>query len=498
MLLPGMLLLAATATAAHAATIKGIAVENLTGFPVARAQVTLIKLGSSGYRTIQSVNTGRPGTFQFNNLADGYYQLLATRPGFAEARAGQSYKGGAGTPIFVEGDQTGVAELRLKRLGLVTGRILDDNSVGLPRVPVSAYTSTLPRRILGTAVSDDLGVYRVTGLPPGNYLIRTGTARIAQYEEVIPTYHPFASINTRDARAVNVTLDNEVRDIDIAPVAGRTLTLEIRITGCVGLAQITVSSDHGRHQVAAACNQDAVTVTGLATGEYEVLAEGEANGQKLAAFAMLQLNNPKQQAILNMTPLPSLHLRVDGSLSPTQAGIRLRRCDLAGEGSIVELTNNPMRIQPGYWQIAARPPGGSAYLSDITFDMRGKRTRNTNRDPDWFEFLLDSEMAQVSVMLASSPASVSGKVKAIGTEAIGAPVHLLPLTPETRRKGNGTRTTYASQDGTFRFDGLPPGSYLVLASLEATELTEEALSGRAQPVTLSEGQSLVLELALAP
>ena len=75
-------------------------------------------------------------------------------------------------------------------------------------------------------------------------------------------------------------------------------------------------------------------------------------------------------------------------------------------------------------------------------------------------------------------------------------MYLVPVTSLTRQRMNGSRTVYAAADGAYGFEGLAPGSYLVLASLETTEDTEEALSGRAQQVTVEEGATVTLDLSL--
>ncbi|BDC48177.1 hypothetical protein F183_A04930 [Bryobacterales bacterium F-183] len=487
--------LLAACTTAFAGGIKGIAVENLTGFPMARANITLVRLEGSAFRTVTSSRTGSNGQFQFLGLADGYYQVIARRPGFAEARAGQSYRGGAGTPIQVQGDPTAFAELRLRRLGAIFGRTLDENRVGLPRVPVSAYTVTLPRRIVATGISDDLGVYRITGLPAGKYFVRSGTAEVDQNFFVAPTYHPFASMTLRDAIPISVDLDSEVRDIDLAPVPGRTAAIAIRVTGCIGVAEVTLSSDQGRKQMPAPCNLDPIQFTNLTPGEYELLVQGEGDQkQKLAAFKSMQVYTSSHLETLNLRPLPKVTFQTTGT-SVTQAGLILRRRDAAGPDTSAQATEvhvNPIQVVPGNWQLTQRPQTGS-YLSEVTFHARQKAAAPP--DPDWFEFSASDDTSNtIQLTFSTSPAKLTGKVK--GSSPIGVPVYLFPTSPQARQRTNGVRTAYIAEDGSYAFVGVAPGPYLVIASLEALELLEDALSGRAQPITLEEGRTATLDLTL--
>lgn len=75
----------------------------------------------------------------FAALEEGYYQLSGVRAGFSEARFGQRRNNGPGLPIFVPRDGLHFVELRLKRFGAITGRVLDENRVGMPGVQVLAY-----------------------------------------------------------------------------------------------------------------------------------------------------------------------------------------------------------------------------------------------------------------------------------------------------------------------------------------------------------------------
>jgi len=483
-------------SAPKAGVIQGIALENLTGLPLARARLSLARLEGNRLKPVATIAASRNGQFVFAALEEGHYQVSGVRAGFAEARFGQRRNNGPGSPIFVPRDGSHFVELRLKRLGAITGRMLDENRVGMPGVPVVAYTTSVPMRIVGSATSDDRGFYRITGLLPSRYFIRTGPAQLEDALNLLPTYYPFTSVVLRDAQPVSVDLDTDTTHMDIQPVPGNLSSLGIHVTGCLGIAQVTLSTDTGRRHANAPCNLGPIRFNGLAPGEYEVLAEGEADRQNLAGFHSVHLDMEREIG-LALRPLHDFALRLTDAagLALRDIGIIARRRDLAGEGPDQVLTGERVQLPPGFWQITARPPA-SHYLSDLKVDAGGYRRARKDPNPEWFEFYLDYSI-RASISLSSQTAQLLGRVTLAGKAAIAAPVYLLPTTPQTRRRMNGLRTTHTDANGNYRFDGLAPGAYVVLSSLDIAEVNEETMgAAQARALTLEEGRTGTQDLEL--
>ena len=59
-----------------------------------------------------------------------------------------------------------------------------------------------------------------------------------------------------------------------------------------------------------------------------------------------------------------------------------------------------------------------------------------------------------------------GIVKTLGDAVTGAPVHLEAYDPVSRRRVMDLQTTRTDLRGAYRFDGLTPGIYRVLATFE--------------------------------
>src|SRR5215467_227612 len=181
------LLLLLLPIALEAAIIRGTVVEHSTGKPLARTQMTLAPLpGTPGPQQAQRTNTY--GAFEFSALPGGAYLLTASRRGFPPVQYGQKNWRAAGAPIVIAEDQTSFLNLRMPRYGAITGTIVDENDVGLPEHEVVAYRNTRPPRLVARAQADDRGIFRIPGLDPGRYLVRT-VGR--QYEDggYLPTFY---------------------------------------------------------------------------------------------------------------------------------------------------------------------------------------------------------------------------------------------------------------------------------------------------------------------
>src|ERR1039457_5904055 len=158
--------------ALHAAIIKGSVVENQTGKALARTLVSITPLpGSAGPTATARTNTY--GMFEFVDLPGGAYLIHAARRGFMTAQYGQKNWRAAGQPGGLGQEPSPFLSIRLARFSSISGAIVDENDVGLPDHEVVAMTNTRPPRMLVKAQADDRGMYRIAGLDPGAYLVRT-------------------------------------------------------------------------------------------------------------------------------------------------------------------------------------------------------------------------------------------------------------------------------------------------------------------------------------
>jgi 5-hydroxyisourate hydrolase-like protein (transthyretin family) len=147
--------------------------------PLRRAQVTLM---STEAPIIKNVFTDAEGRFTVPELPAGRYSLSATKGGYVRMSYGARRHDRPGTPVnLVEGQRLTDLSIRLPRGGVIAGRILDENGGPAAGVQVRLLQYRLQqgeRRLmpaLGGSLmgetTDDRGMYRLYGLPPGEYLV---------------------------------------------------------------------------------------------------------------------------------------------------------------------------------------------------------------------------------------------------------------------------------------------------------------------------------------
>ena len=481
----------ACAAAAHAGVLQGTVFESRSGRPLARARVTLDAAHGSSVDVSAAVLSDSSGQFTFTSLPAGAYLLAARKKGYAPVRFGQRQWNAAGTPIVLDQNGQFRAELRLKRFGVITGEVLDENGLGLSDIAVYAYHAGARLRLTRSGVTDDRGSYRLSGLEPGRYYVRTAPRELEDRRGLLPTFFG-QTAKLEDARVVNVRIEEEVPGVDLEPLPGRLASLTGTLLGS-GPATVRLYGDLVTRD--ARITPGGVFVfDGLAPGNYEVLAESGSGDAVLTAHQRVYVGGGQKVVQLELGPAPKVRIRCEGTsgepLDTRPISIFLRRReDPSGANPQQAVCGGPVALAPGRWELAAAAPP-ELYVASIA---------NAERGPEGYEFTLAARRDhQLVLTFGSNPAIVHGKVTTPdGQQAIGAPVFLYPLDGETRSRTGGIRTARAGQDGTFRIPGIPPGRYEVLSSFQVTDDpgTRWPL-GRGTSLALEEGTEKALDLDL--
>jgi hypothetical protein len=164
------------ATPTGTAVIAGVVVAADTGRPVRRVRLTL---SSTAPDVSLSATTADDGHFKFTELPAGAFTLAASRPGFIDSIFGQRTPGSGrpGTPVqLIDGQKVESLSMPIARGGVITGMVADDRGdpefgaqVRAMRWVLRSGERTLT--VAATATTDDRGIYRATGLLPGDYLV---------------------------------------------------------------------------------------------------------------------------------------------------------------------------------------------------------------------------------------------------------------------------------------------------------------------------------------
>jgi len=205
----------------------------IAGKPAANAVITVTETdlkpdaGESGLRLpIQAkTRTDGDGRYLVGGLVEGRYVVSAMLKAFVAAGFGEPNL--SRTVTLDEGEAREKIDFALIRGGVMTGKVMDDEGAPLVARRVQLYTVDEQGRkgnyrgplVYEMGETDDRGVYRIYGLPPGRYTIsaggegggdpiRGGGGKFAL------TYHPDTT-DEKQARVIEIKEGSEVTDIDI-------------------------------------------------------------------------------------------------------------------------------------------------------------------------------------------------------------------------------------------------------------------------------------------
>ena len=193
------------------------------GKPLPGIIVALSK-GESGTRTkpILKSTTDEDGKYRITNVPAGTYQVSPMAPTFVFYDLS---RGGFGKDLLIgDGEVVDGFDFTMIRGGVITGRVTD--SEGRPVVEefvhLEAVDQSIPLPPGAEAVqSDDRGIYRAFGVPPGKYRVSAalgdaGFGGGARSRTVYRrTFYP-GTTEQAQAKVVDVTEASEANEIDIA------------------------------------------------------------------------------------------------------------------------------------------------------------------------------------------------------------------------------------------------------------------------------------------
>jgi hypothetical protein len=481
----------------HAAVIRGVVVENVSGRPLARSLVVLEPVAGTAGGPL-SVRTNAYGSFEFAPLAAGAYLLTASRRSFATVEYGQKRWKAPGVPILLDEAASTFLTIRLPRFGAIAGTIVDENEVGISDYDVITYRNTRPPEIAGKARTDDRGMYRIFGLEPGSYLLRTVTKTFEDGGMYLPTFYRDAA-SVEDARTVDVMLDGQAGDVNVRPTPGRLLALGGKVSVPVAgrqAATVTLVSDMGSESVSSDSATNEFHFNPVAPGDYELYAEapGDRFGP-LAAFQQLHIEKDKTDVFLPLLAYPILSVAFMGAgeqpALSADITVMARRKELQGDGKPqkLRLANGSVTLQPGRWDLWL-VPAEAWYAAE--FRAPGPDGLIRRRGDGWNEVLLVSSGSQrvtgVRFVLSTSPGAVHGTVALSREPVPGAPVFLEPYDLEARKRLAGLRSTRTDMRGQYRFGGLAPGTYRLLSTFEY-QMPDAAAMEEARPVSVDVKES---------
>ena len=515
--------------------IRGHVLAADTGHPIRRA---FVRAFSAEGRNSGFATTDADGRFEITDLPGGRYNVMAMKAGYVSMSYGQRRPEQQGTVLeIVEGSVVDKMTFSLPRGGVITGSILDEFGDPLAGATVSAMRFRYApggRRLTpsGSGQTDDRGVFRIYGLPPGEYYVSavmrepqmtmvvpgstTGSAPVQGYA---PTYYP-GTTNVSEASRVPVKAAQEATNVSMALSPTRLARVSGRAVNSRGAPVVQTMlmarpADRMSLPLLSAPAQTGVDgsfqIAGLAPGTYILTLMPRAAGPD-AEFANVHVTVGSTD--------------IDGVLVMTAPGAIARGVITTDEGT-------PPPVLPEQVSIFARPidpepvpmfGGNSGVKPDWTFELTGLSgmraiTASVAQSGDWavkavfhnaqditdtaLEFTPGHAVEGLNVVLTRKLTELSGQITSGERNTPDTDATVVVFSEDPNRWTFGTRylrTARPSQDGRYTLRGLPPHDYLVIAvkDLEPGQFQDpeflDSVRAQAVRVSLGEGESRVQDL----
>jgi hypothetical protein len=259
--------------------------------------------------------TDGEGRFRFPGLVPGGYTLVAHRDGYTN----RAYK-------LERSDFVNAKELRIEvhRQGVITGRVLDGLGQALQATKLQALrprsaAGTLD--VVGTAETNDLGEYRLSGLNPGTYRVRAtyregGSSEFNPMPVTIATSYYGGSERPMD---VTVKVGSVVTGIDfvldpVRPVTVRgTLRSDAGISADPATLWIMGQSGEGGHNATA--RNGMFEIPDVGPGTYTISAQTLDKIDPRFGFVTVEVRGSDVDNVnVVLRPIPRIdaEIRVEG------------------------------------------------------------------------------------------------------------------------------------------------------------------------------------------
>jgi hypothetical protein len=507
--------------------IRGRVLASDSGGPIRRAQVRI----SGSEVAPKAALTDAEGRFEFRELPAGRFTLQASKSGYVSVQYGQTRPFESGKPIELADKQIlDGANISMPRGGVISGRIVDEFGDPLPDVSVTAMRQSWSngRRRLTPAAgrigqTNDLGQYRIYGLPPGDYYISatlrggglemammdmevmmvagasvSGPAASAPRSGYAATYYP-GTTTASEAQRITLAPGQEASSADFPLAAVRLARVTGIVIGSDGkpLEGVAISASPASRDVglmmapssARSQKDGSFTLNSVPPGDYTLQARtvqvitspagdnmmvfrsGMIGGGGESEFGSMPLTVAGEDisnVLLTTTKGGTAQGQVtfDGARPPTATSIRVTSMAADADGSM--------------------PSAFGSVKEDGSFELKGvagtRLIRIAGAPPGWIlksvklhgnditdtgtEFKAGEVTSGLEIELTNRSTAVTGGVTGRdGTLLKDYTVVIFSDAPESwrfpmTRWVTGTRP---DQDGRFKVQNLPPGNYIAVA-----------------------------------
>jgi hypothetical protein len=484
---------------AHAATLDGKVVNEVTGEPIRGVSVSLAP---------HSTTTDDKGTFSIKDVAPGTYRLTFTNPGYMPAQHGAKSPGRPGTPIVITADQAqNPLTIRMRPFAVLSGTVVDETGDPLSFADVAAMRFEYRGGVRqvspsGNATTDDQGNFRMFRLNSGQYLLRvTPPASASQY---LPVYYP-ATTNIDAAATISLSAGQQVSGMRLAFTPTKALRIRATISNPPGVTGQPFASlipqgsaySIGRMGILGV-NQGQFESRTVAPGRYTIIA-GVGDGEKCYS------GTADVDATDKDPPEPKIELTSGGELTG--------RVVIEDDANKLDPTKLQLSLRATGREAGTRMNGQKLCLgtdSDTKPDTEGRFTftgvmadnptlvvtglPNGYYVKSGFSVIPNS---QLRIVVSGAAATASGTVSIPGAQIV-----LIPRQQDRHGQAAYYRTALADAAGRFTLNSIPPEDYKAYAwnDVEPTAWLDDEFmkpfESKATSITIAPGSNQQLQLAV--
>ncbi len=547
------------APAAEKCTLEGQVVAAATGQPLKKARLQLWKSEARG-QPITTV-TDASGRFLFTDIEPGRYRFSAYRNGYVGQQFGQRGPNHPGTILsLASGQRLRDVVFRLVRHAVIAGRVYDEDGEAVPGVMVNAlrYSYRQGQRQLSQsqqAATNDLGEYRLFGLPPGRYYVSasytpgiivgvigrsfvsaTGMGTSGQDEGYAPTYYPGTN-EPEEAAPIDIRAGDEVPSVDFTLLPTRTVRVRGRVINSIatGRRRNTSVALYPRKSPARGMfpfrNQTSVDpegtfeISGVIPGSYVLVAMYFEEAVGYSARLPIEVGNTDVEGIsLVIGPGVDLmgRVHVEGGAPVSQqtqvvAGAQEQDKLEMAEVRVFLRSFGGLPMFGGSSSGRARDDG-SFTLENVPHDryrinvfgfprdyyLKAARVSGEDVLDEGLDLSLGAPSGPLEITISAAGGRIDGAVLTEEQEGFGGAS--VVLVPEERRRDQRRfyKSTTTDQHGRFTLRGIPPGDYKLFAweEIEHGAYQDAAFLRRyeeqGEPVEVEEGSRLRVQFHLIP
>ncbi|HYL10027.1 MAG TPA: carboxypeptidase-like regulatory domain-containing protein [Candidatus Acidoferrales bacterium] len=507
--------------------------------PLRRASV-LLSADAEGEKSWIAY-TNEAGLFELKEVDPGRYRLRVSRDGFVPQEYGQRTPSDPGAVLSLSPGQNAKDLLfRMLPSAVISGRVLNEDGEPLPGVQMAALHygySHGKRKIFSNyearAETNDLGEFRLFGLPPGRYLVRAAyTHGIHEFVRsnsklimndkdstfaYLPAYYP-NSTDAAKAAAIQVKAGEAVSAIDfilsrsrVQKVKGKAFRAAAAksrrgdmwvyaVSRIGGVAESKMSSHSGQ-----TASDGTFEIADLAPGPYWVRAYESSDEKSYQAQQAVDVGDADVEGVsLVLAPGIELrgHLSVEGKTGSLGGGftVGLTSDEDPYDQNGGEVKNDGSFVVGNVLEGAYR-----VWVARESFDMYLKAARYGTVDAleNGLTVQRGSE-ATLEITLSPNGARIEGSVT--NADSLPAAGVWVVLVPEAARRNQERlfKTTTTDQNGRFVLRGIPPGEYK-LFSWEEVEPGAwfdldflKPYESKGEAVRIEEGGHASVDLKLIP